>query len=364
MNAHEAYIGLNMIEGLGPVRVRAMVEVLGSPEAVFSAGPHDLMGVNGVGHEICEKILAQRDRVDPVGELDRARREGARILTPLDEDYPEMLKKIHNPPLALYVLGELHKRDRHAIAIVGSRRCTTYGKSTADRFGYQLAQTGFTVNSGLARGIDTAAHCGALKAKGRTIAVLGGALDKLYPPEAGQMAENIAANGAVLSEFPFGKEPDRTTFPYRNRIVSGMSMGVLVVEAGVNSGALHTVDNATEQGKLVFAVPGRIDSPACRGSNQLIKQGAKLVDNVNDILEEFEYLTSMRQEPANRPGLKLNETEEKIVHVLCEGELNIDALCRRTGLNCAQINGLLLGLEMKRLIRMLPGRRVALAGQT
>lgn len=367
MTSREAYIGLNMITGLGPIKVRALIDFLGSPEAVFQADAAELMQVRGVGDKLCESICSQRDSVDMSGEIERASDLGVRLITPLDTEYPEILKTIHDPPLALYVKGSLEDADQHAIGVVGSRKATHYGLSVADRLSYQLAQTGFTIVSGLARGIDTAAHEGALKAKGRTIAVLGAAIDQLYPPENAELAQSICESGALISEYPLGRQADRQTFPYRNRIVSGLSQGVLVVEAGAKSGSLHTADAALEQGRSVFAVPGRIDHPSARGCNRLIKNGAKLVDNVGDILEEFELLIppdcveAPKKETSARPDVPLSEEEKKVVEALWQEALDVDTLARGLEIGSAQISGLLLGLEMKRVIKMLPGRMVELA---
>jgi DNA processing protein len=367
MTDREAYIALNMIEGIGPIKVQALIEALGSPQAVFDPELSDLRRVKGIGDKLSETILAQRMQADPQAELEKAEALGIRIITPLDAEYPSALKTIHDPPLALYVRGEILPKDRHALGIVGSRKCTSYGLSTADRLAYQLAQTGFTVVSGLARGIDTAAHEGALKAKGRTIAVLGAAIDQLYPPENGALADAIAGSGAVISEYPLGRPADRQTFPYRNRIISGLSMGVIVVEAGFKSGSLHTSDSAMEQGRSVFAVPGRIDSPASKGTNSLIKNGAKLVDNVGDILEEFELLVPPGQfeKPLNtfsaRPEVPLSDDEQVLVKTLWDEALDVDSLARAAGLPSAKVSALLVGLEMKRVVKMLPGRVVELA---
>jgi DNA processing protein len=367
MTEREAYIALNMIEGLGPARVRALIDALGSPQALFDPELSGLHGVKGFGAKLSEAILERRFRVDPQAELERAKELGVRILTPLDEEYPDVLKSIYDPPLALYVHGSFLPRDKHALAMVGSRKCTHYGLNTTDRLAYQLAQTGFTVVSGLARGIDTAAHQGALKGKGRTVAVLGSALDQLYPPENAELAEAIAKHGAVVSEYPFGRQADRQTFPYRNRIISGLSMGVIVVESGGKSGSLHTADAAAEQGRTVFAIPGRIDSPASKGTNRLIKNGAKLVDNVGDIVEEFELLIppetmkTPEKTAAARPEVPLSAEEKKLVEALWQEALDVDSLARTVGWSSAQISGLLLGLEMKRVIKILPGRIVELA---
>jgi DNA processing protein len=367
MTDREAYIALNMIEGVGPVTVRALIDALGSPQAVFDPALSDLRMVKRVGDKLSESILSQRTQVNPQAEMDKAAELGVRIITPLDDEYPAALKTIHDPPLALYIRGAFLPKDRHALGMVGSRKCTSYGLNNADRLAYQLAQTGFTVVSGLARGIDTAAHEGALKAKGRTVAVLGAAIDQLYPPENAGLADVIAQNGAVVSEYPLGRPADRQTFPYRNRIISGLSMGVIVVEAGFKSGSLHTSDAAMEQGRSVFAVPGRIDSPASKGTNHLIKNGAKLVDNVDDILEEFELLVPPGQfekpaaAPSARPEVPLSGDEQALVKVLWDEALDVDSLARAAGLPSAKVSALLIGLEMKRVVKMLPGRVVELA---
>lgn len=367
MTAREAYIALNMMEGLGPIKVRALIGFLGSPQAVFEAGGDELQRVRGIGGKLRHSILGQRTQVDPVTEEELADGLGVRMITPLDMEYPDALKAIYDPPLALYVRGSFLPADNHALGIVGSRKATHYGLNVADRMAYQLAQTGFTIVSGLARGIDTAAHQGALKAKGRTIAVLGAAMDQLYPPENAELADAIAQNGAVVSEYPLGRQADRQTFPYRNRIISGLSQGVLVVEAGGKSGSLHTADAALEQGRSVFAIPGRIDHPSARGPNRLIKNGAKLVDNVADILEEFELLIppgeleEPEKQPAARPEIPLSEEEKRLVEILWQGAQDIDSLAREAGFTSAEISGVLLGLEMKRVVKILPGRIVELA---
>lgn len=361
MTDREAYILLNMMDGIGPVRARALAEQLGSVTAIVHAPLDDLCRAKGVGPDLARSIISQRESLDVAAEIERATAMRASLVTPVDTDYPETLRTIYDPPLALYVHGTLEKRDRHALAIVGSRRTTHYGRQVADRLGFQLSRIGYTVVSGLARGIDTAAHEGALKGGGRTIAVLGGGLDRLYPAENAALAEAIAEQGAVLTEFPMRREPDRATFPQRNRIASGLSLGVVVVEAGFKSGALHTADSALEQGRLVFAVPGRIDSPHSRGAHQLIKNGAKLVEDVDDILAEFEFLVPAEKRRAKdhlaaRPEVQLLPEEQGIVRALWQGEMDIDALAREAGLSSSRISALLIGLEMKRVIRMLPGR--------
>ena len=356
-----------MIEGLGPVSVRRLIDTLGSPKAILEADREALMDARGVGEKLALKIVTRRDSIDVEEEIEKAADLGARIITPLDDEYPAVLKTIHNPPLALYVRGRILPEDGKAIAIIGSRSTSNYGLNAADRFAYQLGQTGFTVLSGLARGADTAAHSGALKSGGRTVAVLGSALDCLYPPENAELAEKIAKSGAVISEYPMGRQADRMTFPYRNRIVSGMSMGVLVVESAVKGGSMHTAEAAMDQGRTVFALPGRVDSPGARGPHMLIKNGAKLVERLDDILEEYEFLIppSEMETPdeatAARPDVPMTEQETAVVEALWQEALDVDALAREVGMKSHELSGLLLGLEMKRVVRMCPGRMVELA---
>ena len=367
MTSREAYISLNRIEGIGPVRVRALCAALGSPEAVLAASPAALAGVRGIGPKVAENIVAQRGGLDAGREEAAAAKLGARLVTPVDEDYPEPLKNIYDPPLCLYVRGTLEKKDAQALAIVGTRRASHYGAAQADRLAYQVSKAGFAVVSGLARGIDTVAHKAALKAGGRTLAVLGGAMDKLYPPENRELAEEIVAHGALISEFSLGREPDRTTFPYRNRVVSGLSKGVLVVEAGPDSGAMNTAEQALEQGRSVMAVPGRVDMEGARGPHSLIRNGARLVEDLADILKEFEFLFPPAEQARlvrgqdARQRLTLLPAEEAVVRALwTEPELDVDVLIRRTGLSSAQLMTLTMQLEMKRVLRRLPGRRLAL----
>jgi DNA processing protein len=367
MQERLAYIVLNMIEGLGPVSVRRLIDALGSPKTILESDREALMKARGVGEKLALKIVAQRDSIDPSEEIDKAADQGARIVTPADDEYPKALKAIHDPPLALYVRGRFIPADEKAIGIVGSRATSHYGLSAADRLAYQLGQTGFTVVSGLARGTDTAAHNGALKSGGRTIAVLGGALDRLYPPENAGLADQISKQGVVVSEYPMGRQADRMTFPYRNRIISGLSMGVLLVESDLKGGSMHTAEAAMEQGRTVFALPGRIDTPGARGPHLLIKNGAKLVESLDDILEEYEYLLPRTELSASgvttaaRPNVPMTEQETKIVETLWQEPLDVDSLARSLEMPSHELSGLLLGLEMKRVVKTLPGRMVELA---
>lgn len=365
MTERDAYIALNMMDRVGPVGVRALVEVLGSVTAIFSATVSELQQADGIGPRMAEHIQRQRDTLDVEGELRRADETGTHLITPLDEEYPAALKTIHDPPLALYARGRIRPTDRHGIAVVGTRHPTHYGMDCARKLSYQLAKAGVCVLSGLAMGVDAAAHEGALRAEGRTLAVIGSGLDNLYPPENADLAARITEAGALISEFPFARKPDKTTFPMRNRIVSGMSMGVLVVEAGLRSGAMITVNQAMQQGRSVFAVPGRIDSYASVGPNALLKDGAGMVTEARDILEHFEMLfpSSSGTGSAAPSALclpDLSADEQKVVALLAGGEMGVDLLIRESGIRPAVMASLLVGLELRRIVKMLPGRSVTL----
>src|SRR2546421_10251969 len=243
MNSTEACIALNMVPTMGPVRLRKLLQVFESPERILTAKRDQLRKVEGIGKEVVDQVSNWESIVDLPAELKRIKEFGGSVITQASPEYPKPLREIHAPPIVLYVWGEIQERDHHAIGIIGARRTTHYGSEAAKKLAYQLAYAGLTVISGLARGIDTAAHQGALAAKGRTIAVIGSGLTKLYPPENAALAEKIRdGNGAIVSEFSMEIEPDRQTFPMRNRIIAGWSHGLLVVEAGLNSGALITVE--------------------------------------------------------------------------------------------------------------------------
>jgi DNA processing protein len=290
MDVREAFVALNMIENVGPVRVRQLLEHFGEAPRILSASRAELLRVSGIGPDTAEAIANWERQVDLASELKRIADFGCHILIQQDPDYPELLRHIYDPPIVLYVRGQLSVKDKNAVAVVGSRMTSHYGLEIARKLSYQLAYLGVTVVSGGARGIDTAAHQGALTAKGRTVAVLGTGINVVVPPENSGLFERIAASGAVITQFPFNRNGDRQTFPIRNRIVAGMTLGTVVVEANLTSGALITANMAVEQGRQLFAVPGRIDSPRSKGCHDLIKKGAKLCESAEDILSEFEYL--------------------------------------------------------------------------
>ena len=360
MNATEACIALNMLPTVGPVRLRKLLELFKEPQQILGAKRSELRKVEGIGNEVADQISNWESTVDLAAELKRVRESSVTVITQESPSYPKQLREIHAPPIVLYVWGELEERDHHAIGIIGARRTTHYGTESAKKLAYQLAYAGLTVVSGLARGIDTAAHQGALAAKGRTIAVIGSGLSKLYPPENQALADKIRdGNGAIVSEFSMEIEPDRQTFPMRNRIIAGWSHGILVVEAGLNSGALITAAQALDQGRSVYAVPGHINAPSAMGSNRLIQQGAKLVMDANDILDDLQILlpeTKPSAEAAARPLPPLSDEERRVYDAIEETETPIDQIALKCDLPSGTVSSTLLGLELKRLVKQLPGK--------
>jgi DNA processing protein len=362
MDSREALIALNLIEGVGPVRARSLLEHFGDAPQILAASKSALLRVRNIGDETAEAISSWEKTIDLAGELKRISDFGCRVLISSDEYYPASLREIYDPPLVLYVKGELTAKDKNAVAMVGSRQTTHYGIETSRKLAYQLAYVGVTVVSGGARGIDTAAHQGALAAKGRTVCVLGTGVNLVFPPENAELFGRIAENGAVVTQFPFNRNGDKQSFAIRNRIIAGMTLGTVVVEADLHSGALITSNFATEYGRQVFAVPGRIDSPRSKGCHDLIKKGAKLCEGAEDILSEFEYLFPSSNRPPSvgetgvLPALELSENEQKVYDALAEEERSIDDVIRKSGLPSSAVSVALLSLEMKRVIKQLPGK--------
>ncbi|HUU83221.1 MAG TPA: DNA-processing protein DprA [Phycisphaerae bacterium] len=361
------YLGLQMSSAVGPVTVRRLLERFGTIDRVLSASMAELAQAEGVGRHRAEAIFTGRRNPDVAEEIARAADAGVRIVCLDDADYPAPLRHIPDSPLCLYVRGEVQPTDAVAIAIVGARRCTHYGMEQARRFGAALAGAGFTVVSGLARGIDSYAHEGALAAAGRTLAVLGNGLGRIYPPEHTALAERIAANGALISELPIDAPPEAGNFPRRNRIIIGLCLGVLVVEAGRRSGALITARLATEYNREVCALPGRVDSDTSVGTNALIRDGqARLVTCLEDVLDELgDVGRMMRPEDAEQSGLgqtpdaarplNLSDDERQVLDALSREPIGPDRLCSITGLAVNKALVALTGLNMKGLIRRLPG---------
>ena len=478
MNSREALVALNMVPHVGPVRLRQLLARFDSPEAILAAPRHALMSVAGISEVTADAIASWESTIDLSGELKKVEDFGCHVLTQQDENYPELLRQIYDPPIVLYVKGTLTTRDKNSVALVGSRMTTSYGMNVGRKLSYQLAYMGVTVVSGGARGIDTAAHQGALSAKGRTIAVLGtginivfpaenaqlfekiisnGALvtqqdenypellrqiydppivlyvkgtlttrDKnsvalvgsrmttsygmnvgrklsyklaymgitvvsggargidtaahqgalsakgrtvavlgtginiVFPAENAQLFEKITSNGALITQFPFNRPADKQSFPIRNRIVAGMTLGTVVVEANLTSGALITANFAVENGRQVFAVPGPIDSPRSKGCHDLIKKGAKLCEGAEDIVTEFEYLFPTTNKSSaggpQLPGLTLTENEKLAYDALGAEELYSDDIIEKTGLPASAVSVALLTLEMKRLVKQMPGK--------
>jgi len=357
MNDIERFLILNMTEDLGSVRTLALLRHFGSPDRIFNARANELTCVTGIGEKIAFNLTQAIKGADFKKEMDLIRKHRIKVITFLDNDYPKNLKNIYDPPMVLYVKGNVLPQDDLAVAIVGSRLASFYGIQQAERFAFELASRGITIVSGLARGIDSSAHKGALKAKGRTLAILGSGLLNVYPEEHKALAEEISENGAVISEFPMATIPDRGNFPKRNRIVSGLSLGVVVVEAAKKSGALITSDIAMEEGRDVFAVPGKIDSITSKGTNKLIKQGAKLTETVGDILEEL-GIEASGSTGRDRSILssKLDKSETLVYNLLSSEPKHIDELSVESGVKITELSGILFNLEIKRFARQLPGK--------
>jgi DNA processing protein len=361
MSPLEALTALNLLPRIGPIRVRRLLESFGTPEAILRASKDRLVRVDGIGEETAKILTSWQDHADPVTELREAAERGISIVTQDDEDYPAPLRNAYDPPLLLYVWGKIEPRDRHGIGVVGSRRATIYGSQSTKKLSYQLAHAGFTIISGLARGIDTAAHEAAIAANGRTIAVLGSGMARLYPPENLGLAEKIANGfGAVVSEFPLHTPPDKQTFPMRNRIVAAWSRAVLVVECPLWSGSLITANLATEYGKPVFAVPGQIDKPTSAGCNQLIRDGATLVMDAAHILDDLgELPLSPKSHPTPAPPPDLPEEEAKVFAAVTADDDPVDRIIEKTGLPAHVVTATLMKLEMRKLVRAFPGFRYA-----
>ena len=354
---------LTLVSGVGPHTSRALLERFGTPGRALDASVETLKGVAGVGPKLAEKIARARRDLDVDAELALCRRDGVRVIAREGPAYPPALGDIPDPPPLLYVKGTIEPADQLAIALVGSRRCTPYGLRTAERLASALARVGLTVVSGLARGIDAAAHRGALKAGGRTLAVLANGLDLVYPPEHEELAREVSASGALISEMPMRQGPLAGLFPQRNRIISGLCLGVVVVEATPRSGSLSTAHHAMEQNREVFAVPGPVDSLPSRGCHRLIRDGARLVETVDDILEELgplvrEVRPSPDATPVRHPAeLTLTDLERSLLGHLDDQPRAVDELIAGTGLAASQVLATLSILEVRRLVRRLPGHR-------
>lgn len=351
---------LSLTRGLGPIAQNRLRNRFGSLGGIFQASREELLQVEGIGPKLAAALLKQRDSNEAVDELAACRELGVSLILIDDAEYPDTLREIPDPPQLLYVKGAISSSDRLSIGIVGSRRCTLYGRQQAERFARELASTGITIVSGLARGIDSCAHRGAIEAHGRTLAVLGSGVEQIYPPEHGALAEEVMSHGALISESCLHQAPVPGLFPQRNRIISGLCQGVLIVEASRNSGALHTARHAYEQGREVFTIPGRLDSLASEGCHDLIRDGAQLVRHVDDILETLGPLTQPTraldgQTVLTPRELNLNDQERSLLDLIPLEPGTVDEVLRTSELDDARVLSTLTVLEMKRLIRRLPG---------
>lgn len=363
------WVWLSSIPGIGARKSARLIELFGEPEKIWFLPEEQLRKTTFLNETNIRQIVDKKHRSEAQRHMEMIFQKNISVITIKDESYPFYLKNIHDPPIALYIKGTLYK-DEKSVAVVGARRATPYGLEIAEKLSFELARHGITVISGMARGIDSHAHNGTLKAGGRTIAVLGCGLDKPYPAENKLLMEKITEHGAVISEYVPGTPPLPGNFPARNRIISGLSHGVVVIEAGEKSGSLITADFALEQGRDVFAVPGNVGNSSSKGSNRLIKEGAKLVTCAKDILEELNIpnLCSSKQDSSDRDIKmqkvyeKLNENEKIIWSCLEAEALHIDLIAKKSGLSIQAVNSILVMMELKGLVEPLPGKLFKLAG--
>jgi DNA processing protein len=352
-----SWIGLSSVPGVGRTTFRKLVKRFGSPERALAAPPGELLDVEGVARKAVEAIASFSWREPAERELEKTSNAGITIITMDDAAFPESLRGTPDPPLFLYVKGALKPEDKNAVAIVGTRKPTYYGKTVTHRLAGELAASGFTVVSGLARGIDTQAHRGALAARGRTIAVLGCGIDVAYPPENRALMDEIGLTGAVVTENPFGTKPESGYFPARNRIISGLARGTVIIEAAEDSGSLITARYALEQGRKLFAVPGNIGSPVSRGTNSLIKEGAILIEGTGDVLAGLGAApaAAVQRSPA-RPLPLLTPDESVVLKCIGSEPKHIDVLMSECRMAAGALGGVLVNLELKGLAKQLPGK--------
>ena len=367
----DKWLKLIRADGVGPALFARLIKRFGSAERVLGASVKELSKTDGIVYKTAERIAATRDKFDAAGELQLAHKLGVWIIHFDDERYPPMLKRIYDPPPVLYVKGSLTREDNLAISIVGSRHCSIYGQEQSSRFGHLLGSAGFTICSGMARGIDTFAHQGALSAGGRTIAVQGCGLANIFPPENKRLFELITESGACVSELPLNYEPLSVNFPPRNRIIAGLSLGTIVIEAAPHSGALITAKAALDYNREVMAVPGKIDSPLSRGAHQLIKEGARLIESVEDVTDALGHIGEQLEEHVSTAAeraseaverslfdvsrLKLNDDEQKVFDCLDKEPVHIEHIIADSNLAPGSVNAALISLRLKGLIKQLPG---------
>jgi DNA processing protein len=349
MDEKKYWVGFNLIKGIGAVRMQVLIRYFDGLGSAWKAAPADLAGA-GLSLKLIERIVKARSQVDLNQVWSRIEAQGIKILTWMDDAYPQRLKEIEQPPPVLYLRGEYLPDDLFAVAIVGTRRVTPYGRQITEELAAHLAGNGITVVSGLARGVDSIAHQTALKAGGRTVGVLGSGVDKIYPPEHRQLAERMETSGAVVSDYAPGTPPDASNFPPRNRIISGLSLAVVVIEAGETSGALITAEFAAEQGREVFAVPGSILAPQSKGTNKLIQRGAQPLLSINDLMQALD-LGRMGEHKAARKIIPTDETEARLMSVLGPQPLHVDEIRNQTELPIEKVSATLALMELKGMVR-------------
>ena len=356
------WVGFNIVHGIGPTRLRALIDYFGGVEQAWHAPVEELRRV-GLDRRSLQNLLEARSTRNLDRELEKIAAVGAHVLTWESPGYPRLLQEIHDAPPVLYVKGSMTEEDAWAVAVVGTRRASPYGREVTRRLTTTLARSGITIVSGLARGIDGEAHRAALRAGGRTIAVLGCGIDQMYPPEHRKLGDQIVAHGALVSDYPIGTQPEGSNFPPRNRIISGLSLGVLVTNAGMRSGALITADYAAEQGRDVFAVPGSILTRGCDGTNRLIQDGAKAVLGPEDILEELN-LTMVAEQAEARQVLPADETEATLLSHISTEPTHVDELRQCVGLPISQVTSTLAMMELKGLVRQVGGMKYIVARES
>lgn len=357
------YLQLALTSGVGPHLLRRLLRQLGPPAAVLSASPQELSQVEGVGVALARRMRGSESQERAAHTLELCEQQAIQILTPLAPEYPRLIAEIPSPPNLLFVRGELRKTDALAVAIVGTRGASQYGRAQAERFARSLARAGLAIVSGLARGIDAAAHRGALEAEGRSVAVLCNGVAEVYPPQHEELGQAIASSGALVSEMPPGTKPKKGMFPQRNRIISGLTLGTLVIEAAERSGALITARLAGEQGREVFALPGLVSAPNSRGCHQLIRDGAVLVQDPEDVLDALgplveEIEIAPEQTVRHAAELQLNEQENAVLQAVGVEPTDINAIVVASGLPVPRVLSTLSVLEMRRLVRRVSGQLV------
>jgi DNA processing protein len=353
MEARAYWVGFNLVRGVGAVRLRNLLEHFGNLEIAWNA-PADALIAAGLPARIAENFLVIRKQVDLERIMEKIDAQGVKVLTWDDDAYPRRLKEIAQPPPVLFVRGSVNVEDDWAVSVVGTRRVTPYGRQVAAEIARFLAQNGVTLVSGLARGVDAIAHQAALQAGGRTFAILGSGVDVIYPPEHRKLADEIIRQGAVISDYPLGTQPESTNFPPRNRIIAGLSLATIVVEAGETSGALITAEFAVEQGRDVFAVPGSILTPQSEGTNKLIEQGARPLLRMTEILEALK-LEQIPEKQSNRKTMSTSPEEKKLLDHLSQEPRHIDEVCQLSGLPIQAVSATLTMMELKGLVTHVGG---------